>query len=140
MSNASGVFVESSTLLGSGPVVIYFYTKGKAHACSVEARAFRDNYGAFVEAGAKIVGISSEPDSTHTEFARRESLPFMLLSDPGSHVRKRFGVPATLGILPGRVTYISDYNGVVRGIFNSQFRFSRHALEALRYVRNLDRR
>jgi hypothetical protein len=36
-------------------------------------------------------------------------------------VRKAYGVPATLGLLPGRVTYVIDREGTVRHLFNSQF-------------------
>jgi thioredoxin-dependent peroxiredoxin len=41
-------------------------------------------------------------------------------------VRKLYGVPNTLGLFPGRVTYVIDEEGVVRHIFSSQLGVSRH--------------
>lgn len=40
-------------------------------------------------------------------------------------------------VLPGRVTFVIDKQGVVRHVFESQFHFARHAEEALAAVRAL---
>jgi len=61
-------------------------------------------------------------------------LPFTLLS---GQVRKRYGVPAVLGLLPGRVTYVIDRRGMVRHIFNSMTNISQHVDDALEAVRQL---
>jgi peroxiredoxin Q/BCP len=58
-------------------------------------------------------------------------LPFVLLSDEDDKVRKLYGVPSTLGVIPGRVTYVIDKEGIVRHIFNSQFNPEKHIEEAL---------
>jgi peroxiredoxin Q/BCP len=50
-------------------------------------------------------------------------------------VRKLYGVPATLGLLPGRVTFVIDAEGVVRHVFNSQLAATRHVAEALEVLR-----
>jgi peroxiredoxin Q/BCP len=52
-------------------------------------------------------------------------------------VRARFGIPKTLGLIDGRVTYVIDRDGVVRHVFNSQIRARKHVEEALRLVRSL---
>jgi thioredoxin-dependent peroxiredoxin len=57
------------------------------------------------------------------------------LSDKGGKLRKQYGVPATLGLLPGRVTYVIDKEGVIRHIFNSQFAATRHVEEALKILK-----
>ncbi|MFQ5799286.1 MAG: hypothetical protein ACE5H0_11455 [Bacteroidota bacterium] len=46
--------------------------------------------------------------------------------------------PATLGMIPGRVTYVIDRNGIVRHIFSSQFRVKTHVKEALRILQRID--
>jgi thioredoxin-dependent peroxiredoxin len=46
-------------------------------------------------------------------------------------------VPATLGILPGRVTYIIDKQGTVRQIFNSQLNFKGHIEAALKVIKQI---
>jgi len=52
-------------------------------------------------------------------------------------VRKQYGVPATLGLLPGRVTFVIDRQGVVRHVFNSQFQATQHVAEALDALKRL---
>jgi len=65
-------------------------------------------------------------------------LPFILLSDVENKVRHLYGVPSTLGFLPGRVTYIIDRNGVVRHIFSSQSHPELHVEEAIRILKEID--
>jgi peroxiredoxin Q/BCP len=61
-----------------------------------------------------------------------------LLSDKGNEVRRLYGVPSTLGLIPGRVTYIIDKQGVVRHIFSSQFQPEKHIVEALGVLKKLE--
>jgi peroxiredoxin Q/BCP len=65
-------------------------------------------------------------------------LPYTLLSDKGGTVRKLYGVPKTMGILPGRVTYIIDKQGEVRHIFNSQLNFEGHIEDALSILKSMN--
>jgi len=46
-------------------------------------------------------------------------------------------VKATLGILPGRVTFVIDEDGVVRHVFNSQLQATQHVAEARTALRAL---
>jgi peroxiredoxin Q/BCP len=64
-------------------------------------------------------------------------LSFPLLSDRDGAIRERYGVEKTLGILPGRVTYVIDPAGVVRHVYSSQLMATRHSTEALEAVRAL---
>ena len=50
---------------------------------------------------------------------------------------QEYGVPATLGLLPGRVTFVIDKNGVVQRTFNSQFQATKHVSEAIATLRTL---
>ena len=43
----------------------------------------------------------------------------------------------TLGLLPGRVTYVIDKNGTVRHVFNSQFNPKKHVDKALTVLKEL---
>ena len=52
-------------------------------------------------------------------------------------MRKFYGVPATFGLLPGRVKYIIDKQGIVRHIFSSQFAPQMHVTEALKVLQEL---
>ena len=116
---------------GKKAVVLYFYPKDDTPGCTAESCSFRDQYEAFKDAGAEVIGVSSDSAESHARFAEKHRLPFVLLADRGGAVRKQYGVPATLGLLPGRVTFVIDRDGVVRHVFNSQFQATKHVAEAL---------
>ncbi len=139
LNNQEGKPVALSDLLKKGNVVLYFYPKDETPGCTKEACSFRDNYEAFKEAGAQVVGISSDSAESHQKFASHHRLPFILLSDVGGKIRKLYGVPSTLGLLPGRVTYVIDKKGIVRKIFSSQFKATLHIEEALKMLKTLDK-
>ena len=80
---------------------------------------------------AVVLGVSSDDAASHRSFAKKHELPFPLLSDPSGEVRKKFGVPNTLGVLPGRVTFVIDKGGIVRHVTNSQLSAKKHVDEAL---------
>jgi thioredoxin-dependent peroxiredoxin len=113
------------------PVVVYFYPKDDTKGCTAEACAFRDDTPRFEAAGAVVLGISDDSEDSHRRFAAKYQLGFTLLSDKGGKVRKLFGVKKTLGIIPGRVTYVIDREGIVRKVFSSQVDFTGHVREAL---------
>jgi peroxiredoxin Q/BCP len=75
---------------------------------------------------------------SHKSFATHYGLPFILLSDEDNKVRKLYGVPSTMGIIPGRVTYIIDKKGVVRSIFSSQTQATKHVQEATDTLKQLE--
>ncbi|HET9168514.1 MAG TPA: peroxiredoxin [Actinospica sp.] len=133
----SGEQVTLSDRIGERAVVLYFYPKDETSGCTAEACAFRDSYEAFSDLGADVIGVSSDSVERHVAFAGKHNLPFTLLSDVGGKVRKLYGVPSTLGVLPGRVTYVIDRDGTVRHTFNSMMNFGAHVTEALEAVRRL---
>lgn len=129
--------VSLSELLRESSVVLYFYPKDDTPGCTTEACGFRDNYEVFKDAGAEVVGVSSDSVASHREFADKRRLPFILLSDKGGRVRKEYGVGRSFGV-PGRVTYVIDRDGVVRHIFESQLRAMAHIDAALKTIKSLD--
>ena len=124
-------------LMGEQATVLYFYPKDETPICTKEACSFRDSYEDFVEAGAIVVGVSSDGVASHRAFADRHRLPFTLVADLGGLLRRAFAVPRALGFLDGRVTYVIDKHGVVRHVFNARFAADRHVTEALSVVRAL---
>ena len=132
--------VRLRDLLGRKTVVLYFYPKDATPGCTLEARAFRDSYQAFTAQDAEVIGVSSDSVRSHRRFAARHGLPFVLLSDTGGAVRERYGVERTLGLLPGRVTYVIDKAGVVRQVYSSQLLATRHSREALSVLATLAER
>jgi thioredoxin-dependent peroxiredoxin len=131
----NGHAVTRDALLARGPLVLYFYPKDETPGCTREACAFRDAFADFTDAGASVAGVSADDPATHKRFAERHRLPFTLLSDPKGQLAKQFGVKKTLGILPGRVTFVIDRLGVVRYAFSSQIAPERHVAEAIRILK-----
>ena len=113
-------------------IVLFFYPKDDTPGCTKEACSFRDDYEQFEKLEAEVIGISSDSVRSHERFVEKHGLPFGLLSDEGGEVRKIYGVPNTLGLFPGRVTYIIDEEGVVRHVFSSQIGVTRHVEQALK--------
>jgi len=126
-----------SDFRGKKNVVLFFYPKDDSPGCTVEACTFRDAYEDFVEAGAEVIGISSDSLDRHSAFAQRHSLPMQLVSDKGGKVRAQYGVKSTLGLIPGRETFIIDKTGVVRHVFRSQIRVKNHVAESLAVLKSL---
>jgi len=133
----TGELFHLHDMIGKSVIVLYFYPKDDTPGCTSEACSFRDSYETFKQAGAEVIGVSSDSEESHQQFASKYKLPFTLLSDKGGALRKKYGVPATLGLLPGRVTYIIDKKGVVRHIFSSQTNIGKHVTEALEVVRSI---
>jgi peroxiredoxin Q/BCP len=129
--------VSLADFAGKNAVVLFFYPKDESPICTKEACSFRDAYEDFTKAGAAVIGVSSDSAESHEKFASRHRLPFLLLADEDGSLRKAFGTPKTLGVLPGRTTYVIDKEGVVRLIFNSQLSASDHVAEALKMVEQL---
>ncbi|MBX9724898.1 MAG: peroxiredoxin [Candidatus Obscuribacterales bacterium] len=132
-----GNTISLKSFHGKKVVVFYFYPKDNTSVCTAEACTFRDSYESFSELGAEVIGVSSDSVDSHKKFAEKHHLPFPLLADTGGMARKAFGVPNSVGILPGRVTYVIDKTGVVRYVFNSMMDGSKHVTEAMRIVKEL---
>lgn len=138
LNNQFGEAFNIESVLGKKNLVIYFYPKDHTLGCTAEACSFRDSYTDFKDLNCEVIGISGDDEESHRQFAIKNRLNFILLSDPGNRVRNRFGVPNSLfGLLPGRVTYIIDKQGIVRHIFNSQIRPNMHITEAKSIVKLL---
>ncbi len=135
LKNQHNVSINLADYIGRQALVIYFYPKDETPGCTAEACAFRDSYHDFEDLGAKVFGISGDDVASHKKFAEKHRLHFDLLADLGNHVRNKiFNVKRDLlGLLPGRVTYIIDKNGIILEIFNATSGANHHskALEIL---------
>lgn len=131
--------VVLSEFLGKKNVVLYFYPKDETPGCIKEACTFRDNYEQLTSLGAEVLGVSGQSVESHKAFATHYGLPFILLADVDNKVRELYGVPSTMGILPGRVTYIIDKKGIVRHVFVSQTQAQRHVEEAKKILTEIEK-
>ena len=118
----SGSVVRLADLRGR-PVVLYFYPKDDTPGCTVEACAFRDDYAAYDQAGAVILGVSPDSVDSHKKFKAKFNLPFPLLADEGHRVAEAYGawgekksaIGTRMGIL--RTTFLIGSDGVLLKVF-----------------------
>jgi peroxiredoxin Q/BCP len=138
LPDQNGKMVDIKDYTSGKISVVYFYPKDDTPGCTAEACSFRDQYKDFQDAGALVIGISSDDIKSHKKFAEKYNLPFTLLADTQKLARKAFDVPSDLlGLIPGRVTYVFDKKGICQGVFRSQTKASRHVDEALEIIVSL---
>jgi peroxiredoxin Q/BCP len=127
-----------STLLGRGPVVLFFYPMAASTGCTREACHFRDLAAEFAAADAQPVGISSDGTAAQQRFASAHSLGYPLLSDEDNRVAKEFGVHRRFlpgGLRTRRMTVVIGQDRQIVDIVSGEMQFERHADEALEIVR-----
>ena len=135
--DTNGNDFDSKSIVGQKPLVLYFYPKDNTPGCTAQACSFRDQYEDFKDLGAEVIGISSDSSTSHQKFTQQFKLPFILLSDQDKKIRNLFGVPAGMfGLMPGRVTYVTDKKGVVTMIFDSMMA-TNHISKALAAIQKL---
>lgn len=136
--DTNGNTFESNSIIGKKPVVIYFYPKDDTPGCTAQACSFRNQYEDFTDLGAEVIGISSDTLASHQKFVKQHKLPFILLSDFNKKIRNAFGVPSGLfGLIPGRVTYVADKNGIIKLIFDNSLMATKHIPIALAAIKRI---
>lgn len=129
-------------VVGKAVIILYFYPKDDTPGCTSEACSFRDSYEVFQQAGAEVIGISTDSTDSHQQFAVKYHLPFVLLSDEKGTVQNLYGVPALeyQGLtFASRVTFVIDKKGVVRSIFADLPSATQHVTDALKIIQELDK-
>jgi len=123
-------------------LVLYFYPKDCTSGCTLEGRAFRDNYLAFKKLNTEIWGVSRDTIKLHEKFKSDENFPFELLSDTEEKLCNLFNVikeknmygKKVMGI--ERSTFIIDSNGILQKEWRN-VKADGHAQEVLAIVNNL---
>lgn len=78
-----------------GPVVVYFYPTAFGGGCSIQARAFAQNYEKFTAAGASIVGVSLDDIGRLNEFSAHPDFcasKFPVASDTDGKIANSYGL------------------------------------------------
>jgi thioredoxin-dependent peroxiredoxin len=110
LTSDAGDRVKLSDFRGK-PVVLYFYPKDDTPGCTTQAQGLRDNYSAFSDRGAVVLGISPDDEISHVKFKEKYGLPFTLLADPDHAVADEYGVWGE------RNAYGKTYMGIERSTF-----------------------
>jgi peroxiredoxin Q/BCP len=104
-------------------VVLYFYPRDGTPGCTKEACAFRDEFAAFKRKGAAILGVSTDPVSSHDKFIEKFNLPFTLLADEDKKIVQAYGVWGEKSFMGRkhmgirRVTFLIGPDGRIRKIW-----------------------
>jgi peroxiredoxin Q/BCP len=86
--------------------------------CTTEACAFRDQWARFEEAGVKVIGVSGGSTSGKAQFAKKQKLPFPLVTDEDLSWARAFGVRVVLGI-PSRTSFLLDRDGRISKVYEN---------------------
>ncbi len=104
-------------------VVLYFYPKDSTPGCTRQACAFAGAYREFEELNTVVNGVSKDSQASHQKFAQKNSLPFILLSDPELTAIQAYDVwkekklygKVSMGVV--RATYIIDEDGMIEKVY-----------------------
>ena len=91
-------------------VILYFYPKDNTSGCTQEACNFRDNINRLTSF-ATVIGISPDSIKSHLKFKEKQSLNFILLSDPEHKLAEAFNVWVEKSM------YGRKYMGIERSTF-----------------------
>ena len=143
LPDKDGNMVSLSDFVGK-KVVLYFYPKDSTPGCTRQAQAFRDAFAQFVEAGAVVIGISKDSVKSHLNFATKQELPFILLSDTEHTVLEAYEVwqekklygKVSMGVV--RSVYVIDEEGKVAAAW-TKVKPEQSAVDALNFVCGCER-
>ena len=91
-------------------VILYFYPKDNTSGCTQEACDFRDNINRLTSF-ATVIGVSPDSIKSHLKFKEKQSLNFILLSDPEHKLAEAFDVWVEKSM------YGRKYMGIERSTF-----------------------
>lgn len=110
LADENGVPHTLSSYRGN-PVILYFYPKDDTPGCTQEACNFRDDYSAYQQAGATILGVSPDDPKSHAKFKKKFDLPYTLLADEGHHIAELYEVWGPKKFMG------KEYDGIYRTTF-----------------------
>ena len=134
-----GIEVTLSNILKDhSTVVLYFYPKDSTAGCTKQACGFRDEYEKYKELNVPVIGISKDSVKSHMNFATKQELPFILLSDPELKAIKDYDVwkekkmcgKTYMGVV--RTTYIIK-DGIIDKVYD-KVKAANNATEVLAYL------
>lgn len=128
----------SNILKDHETIVLYFYPKDSTAGCTKQACGFRDSYEEYRKLNVPVIGISKDSVKSHMNFATKQELPFILLSDPelkainayDVYKEKKLYGKVSMGVV--RTTYIIK-NGVIEKVYD-KVKAAENAQQVLEYL------
>lgn len=121
-----GKDVTLTTLLGDGPLILYFYPADFTPGCTREACSLRDLNDDLVAAKLRVVGVSPQDSASHARFREQHQLPFTLLADTNKEVASLYDVKGPLGLIVRRATFLISAEGVIEDAVLADLSVDRH--------------
>jgi peroxiredoxin len=117
LPNHRGEPVSLAGLRGS-KVVLCFYPNDFSPVCSDQLSAYQPHLAEFAEAGAELIGISTDGSWAHNAFRKHLGLEMTLLSDfhPKGEVSRLYGAYLEEWGTPNRSVVLIDEEGIVRWV------------------------
>ncbi len=121
--NQDGKKLSLVDLIGK-KIILYFYPKDNTPGCTAQSCNLRDNYTDFINKGFKILGVSTDSESSHQKFKEKFSLPFDLIADTDHSINEMYGTwkeKVNFGKKywgTQRTTFIIDEKGLIEEIIN----------------------
>jgi thioredoxin-dependent peroxiredoxin len=126
---ADGNEVDLAAYRGQKNVVVYFYPKDFTNVCTKETCGFRDLLAELGGESVQIIGISTDSDESHVEFAAKYQVQFPLIADPKKEIAKKFdaggGFFGILGMTK-RITFVINKAGMVEGVIEGAMSAEKH--------------
>jgi peroxiredoxin Q/BCP len=122
LGSSTGKPVNLASLAGQR-IVLYFYPRADTPGCTVQACAFRDAITSYSALGVPVFGISPDPVTDVTKFAKKFDLNFPLLADEDHRISEAYGVWVEKSMYGkkywgvARTTFIIAPNGKVEKVF-----------------------
>ena len=124
-------------LAGEKNVVLYFYPKDFTAGCTKEACDFRDGHDSIRALDAVIVGISRDSPESHRAFKQSYGLDFPLASDLDGSMHDLYEVDRLWGVVPRRITYVIDKQGIIRAAFRHDIAIGRHLPDTIAALQSI---
>ncbi|MEM9386368.1 MAG: peroxiredoxin [Pseudomonadota bacterium] len=121
-----GKDVTLSTLLGEGPLILYFYPADFTPGCTREACSLRDLNDDLIAANLRVVGVSPQDSDSHARFREQHRLPFTLLADTKKRVAGLYSVKGPLGLIVRRATFLIRADGTIEDAVLADLSVDRH--------------
>lgn len=113
-------------------VVLAFFPKARTSGCTTQMEAYRDQYAQVFMGGKKVslVGVSIDPDTALTSWARDAKFPFRFASDVDRAVGVAYGANTGTGYHK-RHLYVIDPKGNIAYINTPFLQMSADAYSSL---------
>ena len=124
-------------------IILYFYPK--TPGCTAEACSFRDSNSSLQDAGAVVLGVSTDSLESHGKFRTKHNLNFPLLSDETADIAKMYGVWKEKNLYGrrswgvARATFLIGADGRIRKIYK-KVKTDTHGADILADLKELQKK